>query len=230
MGRQQEGRVNSGKLKPTLCAALLASSAFNPPNTGAFNPDNFPHPTTFIDSHKQQHNPSSALTISSNTGHSSLVSYCASVSNYASWNPSSMKHEAVGPFIQREGLAWVLPLHETVETFLAGTIFAVASTFTLVGSTKIVSMLVTYIDVFLCAPFRLFGGFAFDRARGKPVTLDLGVGPFKKRVIGQGIPKDEKKVESIKEQVMDLGNVDTKELPIVVLSGGVTRLWVKRPR
>ena len=133
----------------------------------------------------------------------------------------SFFNEAVGPFIQREGLAWVLPLHETVETFLAGTIFAVASTFTLVGSTKIVSMLVTYIDVFLCAPFRLFGGFAFDRARGKPVTLDLGVGPFKKRVIGPGSPKDEKKVESIKEQVMDLGNVDTKELPIVVLSGGV---------
>ena len=53
------------------------------------------------------------------------------------------------------------------------------------------------------------------------MTLDLGVGPFKKRVIGPGSPKDEKKVESIKEQVMDLGNVDTKELPIVVLSGGV---------
>ena len=78
----------------------------------------------------------------------------------------SFFNEAVGPFIQREGLAWVLPLHETVETFLAGTIFAVASTFTLVGSTKIVSMLVTYTDVFLCAPFRLFGGFAFDHEGG----------------------------------------------------------------
>ena len=29
------------------------------------------------------------------------------------------------PFIKERGLSWVLPLHETVETFLAGVIFAV---------------------------------------------------------------------------------------------------------
>ena len=34
----------------------------------------------------------------------------------------------------------MLPLHETVETFLAGTIFAVASNFILIGSTKIVTV------------------------------------------------------------------------------------------
>ena len=40
------------------------------------------------------------------------------------------------PFIQKNGLSWILPMHETVETFLAGTIFALALNFILVGSTK----------------------------------------------------------------------------------------------
>ena len=70
----------------------------------------------------------------------------------------SFFNEAVGPFIEREGLKWVLPLHETVETFLAGTIFALASTFILVGSTKLISVIVTYGDIFLGVPCRTFGG------------------------------------------------------------------------
>ena len=41
----------------------------------------------------------------------------------------SFFNEAVGPFIEQNGVSWILPLHETVETFLAGTIFALASTF-----------------------------------------------------------------------------------------------------
>ena len=36
-------------------------------------------------------------------------------------------YEAIVPFVKENGLSWVLPLHETVETFLAGVIFAVAS-------------------------------------------------------------------------------------------------------
>ena len=30
----------------------------------------------------------------------------------------------------------------------------------------------------------MLGGFAYDRALGKPVTLDIGFGPFKTRVVG----------------------------------------------
>ncbi len=132
----------------------------------------------------------------------------------------SFFNEAVGPFIEKEGLRWILPLHETVETFLAGTIFALASTFILVGSTKIVSVLITYADVLVGAPARLFGGFAFDRAKGKPVTLDIGFGPFKKRIVGPGSPKDEKKEETW-EDFFDISQVENKDLPIVVASGTV---------
>jgi len=46
----------------------------------------------------------------------------------------SFVYEAVIPFIQQKGLSWVLPIHETVETFLAGTIFALASNFILLGN------------------------------------------------------------------------------------------------
>ena len=55
----------------------------------------------------------------------------------------------------------MLPLHETVETFLAGTIFAVASNFILIGSTKIVTVIFTYGDVFLGFPFRVVGGLGW---------------------------------------------------------------------
>ncbi len=54
--------------------------------------------------------------------------------------------------------AQVLPLHETVETFIAGVIFAVATNFILLGSTKLVTVLVTYADLLLGFPFRLIGG------------------------------------------------------------------------
>lgn len=86
----------------------------------------------------------------------------------------SFFNEAVGPFIRENGLSWVLPLHETVETFLAGTVFAIATTFILVGSTKILTVIFTFADFFVGAPMRLLGGFSFDRARGRPVTFDIG--------------------------------------------------------
>jgi len=105
--------------------------------------------------------------------------------------------EAVVPFIRDNGVSWILPLHETVETFLAGAIFALATTFILIGSTKLVTVLITYTDFIFGLPSRLFGGFIFDRAQGKPVTLDIGLGPFQSRVIGP--PKD-KEIPALKVQ------------------------------
>ena len=72
----------------------------------------------------------------------------------------SFVSEAIVPFIQQKGLSWVLPFHETVETFLAGTIFALALNFILVGSMKIVAVVVTYFDFLLGMPSR----FLSDRA------------------------------------------------------------------
>lgn len=69
----------------------------------------------------------------------------------------SFLYEAVIPFISKKGLSWVLPLHETVETFLAGTIFAIASNFILLGSTKILSVLFIYTDVITGMPTRFLG-------------------------------------------------------------------------
>jgi hypothetical protein len=75
----------------------------------------------------------------------------------------SFLYEAILPFIKENGLSWVLPLHETVETFLTGTIFAVATNFILIGSTKIITVIATYADVFIGLPARLLGGFGWDR-------------------------------------------------------------------
>ncbi|GKY99393.1 hypothetical protein MPSEU_000894000 [Mayamaea pseudoterrestris] len=124
----------------------------------------------------------------------------------------SFFNEAVIPFIKQNGLNWVLPLHETVETFLAGTVFAIATTFILVGSTKILIVIATYTDFLIGLPFRLFGGFAFDRAMGKPVTLDIGFGPFKTRVIG---PVD-KADGAVEKSFTDLGPA---ELVSVIIFG-----------
>jgi hypothetical protein len=125
----------------------------------------------------------------------------------------SFFEEAVVPFIQRNGLSWVLPLHETVETFIAGTIFALAATFILIGSTKLVSVIVFFTDLLLGAPARLFGGFFFDRASGKPVTLDLGFGPFKTRVIGPPEEDIESKVAA--------KDKSATELVVIGVSGAV---------
>lgn len=63
--------------------------------------------------------------------------------------------EAIVPFIQEKGLSWVLPRTETVETFLAGTIFAVAVNIIFIGSSKIISVLVIFLDLLLGLPARL---------------------------------------------------------------------------
>ena len=117
----------------------------------------------------------------------------------------SFFNEAVGPFIRDNGLSWVLPLHETVETFLAGGIFALATTFILIGSTKLVTVIITYTDFLLGLPSRLIGGFAFDRVRGIPVTLDIGFGPFKTRLVG---PPDRKEGEEVEFKFSD-ANIPT---------------------
>lgn len=135
----------------------------------------------------------------------------------------SFFNEAVGPFISQNGLAWVLPVHETVETFLAGTVFALATTFILVGSTKLLTVIFTYADFFVGGPLRLFGGFFFDRARRKPVIVDIGLGPFKTRVIG---PKDTEGSENSNSKkkfdyAVNFSETNPAELSVVILSGGV---------
>jgi hypothetical protein len=135
----------------------------------------------------------------------------------------SFFNEAVGPFIAQNGVGWILPWHETVETFLAGVVFSLATTFILVSSTKIVTVIATYTDFLVGAPFRLFGGFSFDRARGKPVTLDIGFGPFKKRLVGPPENKDAdgKVISDDNDIVAILTSADPKSLPVIIVSGGV---------
>jgi hypothetical protein len=125
----------------------------------------------------------------------------------------SFFNEAVGPFIQQNGISWILPLHETVETFIAGTIFATAATFILIGSTKLITVIFMYVDLVIGIPFRLFGGFINDRAMGKPVTLDIGFGPFKTRLVGPPDDPEEKKVDVFK--------LNPVSLVVVGLSGAV---------
>jgi hypothetical protein len=148
----------------------------------------------------------------------------------------SFFNEAVGPFIQQNGLNWILPLHETVETFLAGTIFALATTFILVGSTKIIQIITFYGDLILGGPCRLLGGFFFDRACGLPVTLDISFfGFWKTRLVGPPIIENSssKKIlgsssggggrdEMITTtKLVDFDNVKPSEIPLLLLSGTV---------
>ena len=84
------------------------------------------------------------------------------------------------------------------------------------GSTKLVTVLVTYADVFVGLPLRLLGGFAFDRARGKPITIDVGLGPFQTRILGPPKDQDEKEMASF-----DLGKAESPlNLAAAVASGG----------
>lgn len=139
----------------------------------------------------------------------------------------SFFNEAVGPFIKENGLSWILPWHETVETFIAGSIFALATTFILVGSTKLIQIIAFYGDLIVGAPCRLLGGFFFDRARGEPVTLDVSFfGFFKTRLVGPPVDfKEEEKRKKaggvVEEKLLDLDKVEAKDFPLLVVSGGV---------
>ena len=137
----------------------------------------------------------------------------------------SFFNEAVGPFIKQNGISWILPLHETVETFIAGTIFALATTFIMVGSTKLISVIALYGDVFIGGPCRLFGGFFFDRALGKPVTLDVGIGPWKKRLVGPpDAPSSNEEGSAGGGDLSGLENLSPTQIPVVAVSGVVKYL------
>lgn len=73
----------------------------------------------------------------------------------------SFINEAIIPFVRERGISWVLPLHETTETFVAGVVFSVAANFILIGSTKLITVLFTYADLFVGLPLRLVGGVAW---------------------------------------------------------------------
>ncbi|KAL7548339.1 hypothetical protein ACHAWF_011626 [Thalassiosira exigua] len=136
----------------------------------------------------------------------------------------SFFNEAVGPFVRENGLSWILPWHETVETFLAGTIFALATTFILLGSTKLIQIIAFYGDLLVGGPCRLFGGFFFDRARGEPVTLDVSLfGFFKTRLVGPPVDfkEEEAKGEGREGKPIDFDKVTPADVPLLALSGGV---------
>ena len=88
----------------------------------------------------------------------------------------SFVYEAIVPFVQQKGLSWVLPLHETVETFVAGTIFAAASNFILLGSTKILTVLFVYFDALTGFPARNFGKLLGRASPEKSAGKNLGAG------------------------------------------------------
>merc|ERR1711966_558318 len=69
----------------------------------------------------------------------------------------SFSRETALPFIREKGLGWVLPLHETNETYLAGVVFMVGANFILLGSTKVVAILSIYHDLALGVPTRVLG-------------------------------------------------------------------------
>ena len=49
----------------------------------------------------------------------------------------SFVRETATPFIAEKGVGWILPLHETSETYVAGVVFMVGANFILLGSTKV---------------------------------------------------------------------------------------------
>lgn len=83
----------------------------------------------------------------------------------------SFVYEAVVPFVQRKGLGWILPLHETIDTVIAGTVFAIAVNFILFGTTKILSVLGIYHDFLVGAPLRLIGFAILPEQKPKETPL-----------------------------------------------------------
>lgn len=77
----------------------------------------------------------------------------------------SFVYESIIPFVKARGLSWVFPIKETLETFVAGTVFAVATNLVLIGSTKIITIVVSYGDFFVGLPLRLVFGFTSDRLK-----------------------------------------------------------------
>jgi len=83
----------------------------------------------------------------------------------------SFVYEAIVPFVQKKGLGWILPLHETLDTVIAGTVFVVALNFILFGTTKILSVISIYHDFLIGAPLRLVGYAILPERRRKEAPL-----------------------------------------------------------
>eukprot|EP00931_Biecheleriopsis_adriatica_P024780 TRINITY_DN15351_c1_g1_i1.p1 TRINITY_DN15351_c1_g1~~TRINITY_DN15351_c1_g1_i1.p1 ORF type:complete len:347 (-),score=49.92 TRINITY_DN15351_c1_g1_i1:38-1006(-) len=83
----------------------------------------------------------------------------------------SFVYEAIIPFVQRKGLGWILPLHETIDTVIAGTVFAIAVNFILFGTTKILAVIGIYHDFLIGAPLRLIGYGILPETKPKEVPL-----------------------------------------------------------
>jgi len=79
----------------------------------------------------------------------------------------SFIRETAIPFIQAKGVAWILPLRETNETYLAGVVFMVGANFILLGSTKVIAIVSIYHDLALGVPTRVLGNVLSlaDRSR-----------------------------------------------------------------
>ena len=69
----------------------------------------------------------------------------------------SFARETAIPFVREKGVGWVLPVHETPETYLAGVVFMVGANFILLGSTKIVAIMSIYHDLIVGTPVRVLG-------------------------------------------------------------------------
>mmetsp|Transcript_14489 Transcript_14489/g.31793 ORF Transcript_14489/g.31793 Transcript_14489/m.31793 type:complete len:329 (-) Transcript_14489:79-1065(-) len=87
----------------------------------------------------------------------------------------SFVYEAIVPFVAKKGLGWILPLHETIDTVIAGTVFIVALNFILFGTTKILAVLSIYHDFLLGAPLRLVGFAVYPekRVRADPPLIQI---------------------------------------------------------
>ncbi|CAE7738185.1 hypothetical protein AK812_SmicGene15999 [Symbiodinium microadriaticum] len=105
----------------------------------------------------------------------------------------SFVYEAIIPFVERKGIGWVLPLHETIDTVIAGTVFAVALNFILFGTTKILSVLGIYHDILIGTPLRLIGFAILPEKRPKETPLIQINWP------GMPPPKEEEEPEEPRE-------------------------------
>jgi len=133
----------------------------------------------------------------------------------------SFVYEAIIPFIKEKGLSWILPLHETVETFLAGCIFAVASNFILIGSTKLVTVIVTYADIFFGFPFRAVGGVGWRNLEDK-VVVPVRVEPEPKKGWFGGIfRRKPERVPPTFEEVVEANKAEPVGVASLVVFGGL---------
>ena len=66
-------------------------------------------------------------------------------------------------------------MHETFESFLTGTIFALATNILLLGSTKILSVFLLYIDAIVGFPIRLLGKLLTKLKNENPVAGNIAL-------------------------------------------------------